>query len=287
MITPITPYNQQPYNVSFSSKKMDSRRLARKVFESIKEINLLGAGNDSRAYIYDGNPRLVVLVPRSFRKKKSGTVDFLPVERFESNFNYGQAILASNNGIKILKRVFGEEHSFHNWLGAIARFDRLKKIPIPEAQQCLKGLKKISVFPLESYIDFARKIKFLNENNKVVDCINPNNVLINFRKKQFNIIDLWEKGKHGNNGVSGEDHMITLLLDGLLHGRLLKSLPMADAIECRKVSRTIIQKCKEASQIVGLPRTKDEIYRVFADCDGKYHHGLVGRYKTFNEIYNL
>ena len=264
------------------------------VLKLIKEENLLGIGKTNKAYALEMLPQFVLRIPNNLNLRENKVLNCKPIKVFCKEYNFGEPVIDFGNGIQLLNKVDGIGCSFKNWINYM-KDTVFKNMPIGKnaAKENLKTLQEIANFPIESYIDLANKIKFLNTTSKTVDCINPNNIIINFENKKFNIIDLWEKGTHKTQGTAGLDHMITLLCDGILHIDTLKALPAQKVKQYENTTNLIIYKCQTASQLVDLPRSKKCIQNAFQNVENMIKSMLninidyTNRYNSFCQKYKI
>ena len=264
------------------------------ILKLIKEENLLGMGKTNKAYSLEKLPQFVLRIPNNFKLNENKIFSCRPIKAFCKEYNFGEPIIDFGNGIQLLNKVEGVGCSFKNWVNYM-KDTVLKNLPICKnaAKENLKTLQEIADFPIESYIDFANKLKFLNTTTKTVDCINPNNIIINFDSKKFNIIDLWDKGTHQTKGNAGFDHMVTLLCDGILHMDTLKVLPASKVKQYESATNLIIYKCQTAAQLVDLPNSKKEVLNSFKNVENIIKSmlnadiGYTKRYNAFCKKYNI
>ena len=193
-----------------------------------------------------------------------------------------------------MNKVEGEPNSFPSWINYMKNtIFHSKLIAKHDAEKVLMKFTKIADFPESSYVDLAEKLKFLNKTQYTLDFLNPNNILVDEKYKKFNIIDLWENGKYGVDGISGYEHMALMLCDGILHNDIIKALSPDQRNYLDDIVIKIIEKCKSASKKVQLPSAEYEILNVFSQVDKlkKINDGVdlnyVKRYKDFKTKYDL
>lgn len=270
------------YNIHFKGN------INPKIIKNItKEENLLGTGKSYSAYSIDSVTDLVLRVPNHLDLGKCDSFTFHSVNKVCDKYNFGEPVVELGYGVQLLSKVDGLKNSFSNWVKTMAAsvFNN-SKIDNKDAEKNLKLLKAVSQLPEESYVDFAKKIKYLNTTEKTVDCINPNNVLFDFKNSKINIIDLWDVGQHKTKGQAGFDHMVALLCDGLMNKDTRDVLSKDKAKIYKELTQKIIRKCKIAAEIVDLPRSKSEILVAYDDVE-KSIKKVTGKKINYVERYNI
>ncbi len=153
--------------------------------EIIKDENLpdlkLGAeinrGNEAVVYGVKNNPEWVVRVEHENKPDFSilGTSDF------DENPNVIASI--EDGKCQVLKRLKGEPLYGKNW-------EISSKISSIRYLQEMEKLKKV---PDEAFVKYCRDIVELRKNSMEIDNINPNNILYDKNKKEFNLVDIKKK----------------------------------------------------------------------------------------------
>ncbi len=103
---------------------------------------------------------------------------------------YVLKINKSTHDRQIIKKVAGEP------LQGIEKqytYSYIDSAAPEDGQRFLKQTIELSELPLESYHDFAKKIKAINKKGYTLDVINPNNVLFDRKKKELNPVDFEKK----------------------------------------------------------------------------------------------
>lgn len=148
-----------------------------------KDSNCINSGRESRVYTIPNIENYVI--KESFKPK---TKDFKEVKNNFYGHNFGQPVADNHNGLQILLKNKGEPFSVKNWADY---YSGEKKLTKEDAEGFLASLKELSSFPQESFDDLAKRISFAYRRLlKSVDCVNPNNYLIDTKNKSINIVDL-------------------------------------------------------------------------------------------------
>lgn len=283
-------------NSESRSSKINIRPLITRmeIAQLAKPMNLLGEGNAHRVYLLENYPNLVLRVPKNFDLEENSLLFYKPIYPKLSKYNFGNTICDFGQGVQVLNKVEGEPNSFPSWINYMKNtIFHSKLIAKHDAEKVLMKFTKIADFPESSYVDLAEKLNFLNKTQYTLDFLNPNNILVDEKYKKFNIIDLWENGKYGVDGISGYEHMTLMLCDGILHNDIIKALSPDQRNYLDDIVIKIIEKCKSASKKVQLPSAEYEILNVFSQVDKlkKNNDGVdlnyVKRYKDFKTKYDL
>ena len=149
--------------------------------------------------------------------------------------NFGQPI-ATVGGVQILRRQEGTPAGLTNY----------RSLTQQEADaQYLGALKKAASLPQSAYDQFANDLQFLNEKGANFDPSKSNNVLIDTTKKQFNLVDINQKGG-GSYKNSFSDMVITLL------GNTYASKYKGDPAVVNALRKSIYEKSVAAAKQAGL-----------------------------------
>lgn len=139
--------------------------------------------------------------------------------------NFGQAVINNDFGASFVKRVIGEPNSIENWVTYNARPNLITKA---HADEYLEKLLKISAFPQESITDFTKKIKIIADKDAdLLDLMNPNNVMVDFKRKVLTPIDL-DNEKGGLPFRNPLQEIYDSLIDGELSDTFLQQMTSAD-----------------------------------------------------------
>lgn len=181
-----TPNNSAKVEVNFRGnplfEKFTDRQRAKEVIkdENLPDLKLgaeINRGNEATVYNVKNNPDWVVRVEHKNKQDFSelGTNDF------EDNPN---VITSTKSGeCQILKRLEGEPLYGKNWkIGS--------KISLIRYFQEIEKIKKI---PDEAFAKYCRDVIALRKKSIEIDTINPNNILYDKEKKEFNLVDTKKK----------------------------------------------------------------------------------------------
>lgn len=218
-------------------------------------------------------------------------------ELSELEYNFGQPIATNGKDIIVMQKVNGESYSTDNWLFTfIGAAQGRKNITEPQAQAFLNQIERISEFPLSSYISLAKQVKCLSNNDIKMDCFNPNNLLIDWDKKEINHIDIMDEQERFDElerPLNSTYDMINLLCDAFLNLKYLEAFEdKADAKRLKDATKEVIKKCHIAGNIVGLEKTDTNIKEAcrISDETSLKAHGLsplfVDAYNEFEKTYD-
>lgn len=251
--------------------KMENAYPNKNLSEAFKQIsaedeNLLGEGISARAYSIPEVGEYVLRIEKYDMNNNRNVFSskLQNVEDFSSKYNYGQPVATNGEGLFVLKKVAGKDHSYHHWGKTYSKVFLLGgKLTEQEALENFKQIKEVAQFPLISYVDLAKKTEFLNHSKKKLDIINPNNLMVDTKRKVFSMIDLWDDSYACGYCYQGSDHMISLVCDPTMNLETMKVLPEKEREEFVLATKTIIKKCKKAGEIVGLNRSQNEAMGVY------------------------
>lgn len=129
-----------------------------------------------------------------------------------------------------------------------------------------KQINEISKFPLSSFIDLAFQIKEINKHSIFcVDILNPNNLLVNFKEKKLQLIDLFNRNRIPLLELFTGDinSMLNLILCSLYHSEIVSLLNDHQRRDLKSNVHKIVIKCEIAANLVELPLSKltpEEVY---------------------------
>ena len=261
------------------------------LFHSACPENLLGSGTYAKVYEIPNVKDYVLRVLHNTKKEDFFKSDVLEIKDEFPNYNFGQKIGDNYNGITVLKRVYGVPQGLSN----PSEKDLENNFLIEHAREILNQISDISNFPLESFEDFALKIKEINKSPKyILDSLNSNNLLVDKENLKLNVVDLSDKQKFvGLNGANQDaDDMVSLLLNMSFHQMTYDKLPTkAEKDLFKRCSKIIMAKTYKAAKKVGLEASKmsgEERLKVISDYCLKFFKKdlkLLSRYDGFNKMY--
>lgn len=181
-----TSENKAENKVTFKGKdffeKFSNRQRAKEIIKdkNLPDVRLgteINRGNEAVVYNVKDNPEWVVRVEHKNKPDFSelGTTDF------EENPNL---IATTKTGeCQILKKLAGEPLYGKNWkIGS-----RISLI------RYFQEMKKIKEIPDEAFAKYCRDVIGLRKKSLEIDNINPNNILYDKHKKEFNLVDIKKK----------------------------------------------------------------------------------------------
>ncbi len=192
-----------------------------------------------------------------------------------SGFNFGQEIAKVNN-IGILKRSQGKILSLENWSKRMENFLFLK-ISEDEKKSYLNDLEIISNFPQSSFIDYAKKLKKIDENGYKADSFNPNNYLLDVENQQINIIDSYKyiPDMHRNTVYD----MFCPIIDYFNYDKYYLSMDNKEKENLINKTHIIFKKCCDAAQEVGVSLSEKTFTEFIEDVDDRldtsYHEHFL------------
>ncbi len=273
------------------SKGYPNEKIMNVLMNSTTSENFLGSGRCAKVYKIPNVPDFVVRVLHNTTPEKFLSNSLKEIKDEFPNHNLGQKIADNFNGVTILRRVMGTSQGFSN----PGQKDNAASFLEEHARKILSQITGIAMFPQKSYDDFALKVKEVNKSKKyVMDCLNPNNLLVDKVNLRFNIVDLAErktfKGLENCKQDSGD--MISLLLNIPFHKKAFDKLPtLEEKLNLRNNSKVVIKKVLtaaknvglEASQLTGARRFK--LMNDFCLNHLNIDYDFLGRYRGFKELY--
>lgn len=214
----------------------------------------------------------------------------------ESEYYFGEPI-GGNGKFIIMKRINGESYSINDWFNKY--FDViLGKQPVTQddARNFVRKIREVASFPIESYIDIQKQLKFLTDRNIRIDSINPGNVIVDKETQRMHLIDLSKQLPEFatlNPQVNCSMDIADLLTDCILNTKYLSVLPPQESAELMQLTKQVISKSIEAGKIVGLSDKKDiaeQFYDIIQKIwikNKKFNPCLNELYKEFVQQYNL
>ena len=252
--------------------------------------NFLAFGRVNSVYKIPGIDDFVIRIEKQKLSNPNKLFNqiFKPVEDISQVYNFGFPAAKADEGLTICTRVLGESHLGPNLIPEIDKMISTGQ-PISKdyAEYVMQEIVEISNYPLSSYIDLANKIKFLNEaTNLKVDIRNPNNIMLDKSKKEFNIIDCWTEDMRLDRPYNGADDIHLPLLDHLRHFKYYDVLSDKDRELFLTASVEVIKKSKAAAKIAGLTNSKENNLRAL-HAQARIHSSSpnIEDYLKFQEFY--
>ena len=246
---------------------------------NVRIENLIGAGANSKVYKFD-NPKLNRWVLKEdiypFIKPAEGLFEAVK-DDFEGR-NLGQEIAKSGRKYRILKKVEGTTHSIENWS---KRIDNGSFVDRKDSLEFIDSLNKIQNFPQSSFDDYAQDLRIIGEKGYKQDSINPNNILIDYKKKKIQIIDFFKVADPSH--VDSRYDLSSVLLDFSLFSQFYDNLDENEQKQMVKYANNIINKCAIASKKAGIRQDEHTFLNFLANVDKWFGAPLIdkgGDYRT-------
>lgn len=250
----------------------------------MRKENIIGKGSTKIVYRIPNIEDYVIGREKeiTYLKQKFSEIE-IPFDKY----NFGQPIAQNDSGIIIMKKVDGTSHSLDNWSEKVDHLLFGQPVDKKDAKEFLEAMKKVSKMPISAYINLANQIKYLSDNGHRMDILSPNNVLIDSKNQQMNLIDLID-GQDRFADFDGELNTLfdleNILCGTILHEASRKQLSKAEACELDKATIETLEKCKIAGKYVGLSDDKTNTIKFYNVMDGVVSH-LLGCETKFLETY--
>jgi len=157
---------------------------------------------------------------------------FVPSNYIKSEYYFGEPI-AENGKFIIMKKIEGQEYSISKWAERYIDLQfKNSKITQEEAKVFLKTIEEIAQFPMKSYINLQKQVRYLTDNNIRVDSINPNNIIVNKETQKINLIDISQPSSgipELGPAINCSQDAANLLVDAFLNTKYLSALSEKDA----------------------------------------------------------
>ena len=193
------------------------------VRKTIVSQNLLGEGLFKRCFRIPDMPDFVLAVNKKDFHPNELIKPFVATENKFGDFNLGQTVAYSPSGLIIMKRVYGQPHGVSEWAKKLIAFNNGIPLRVVDAKKFYAQIANVASHKLASYEHLAMQLKKLCEYNVRAD-INPNNVLVDNERGQFNIIDFEDLNNDNNfdfsklpRPINGVNDMQCMLVDMSLH----------------------------------------------------------------------
>ena len=266
------------FNKAYPNSSMSS--VCRQIIQNNKELN---HGNNKRVYNIPQMPDYLI----GYLYKKKPLDEELPIHEIPNKlpkYNFGQEIAGNGYDLIVMKRI--------NGITAGCPIEMIKSMhekdkATPEiAQEYLSKLKLIKDFPQEAFDDLAEQVKYILDNNKFFDFLNPNNLLIDTEKKQLHIIDLFSD--YTNNRLTqyleqrdcskpGLHELLCLLLDSRHQFDYLSQMNQNDKREVIVITYKILKKCLKACEKTNLSHSDDSIDAILCYFSEKFSQSVIER----------
>lgn len=282
------------------NKQMRDIPLKDTILKSINDrSNLLGEGLNKRGFNFIGLKDYVIRVYKRTFCKDDLNRDFVEPSKDYLNTLEG-VVLCIPDKIDIVKKKFGTALSIPNYAKRLHIHEEnpLEDVGVTreETLKSLEAYEQIKNFPVKSFKQaYAQIKKFCKKTGYQVDIINPNNILVDFKNKQINLIDpvtpIVSKGVFGD-GVNfskfhGCDTLYFTMCDFLLQQDHLKNLTSEEKQRWHDAINTIVAKCISGGESVGFSRNIDKLRLLYVDIDRFWmSNEICRRYDNFVETYS-
>lgn len=271
-----------------------------KIENAIREIvskpeNRLGEGAKKVVFSINGIDDYVAAYLKS--KTADSSAIFKEYENPYPGFNFGQPIGGNDTDFIIMKKISGENHGIKNWSAKFNDFAFRDVQPSKEdALFFIKQLKDLAQMPVESYIDLAKQVKYLNDKKIKIDFINPNNAMVDNTNQKITYFDLFDNPTPKLQLIKPEMNCIQdmkgLLTDSMLNTEFVKVLDKSDKENLMNLTKEIAQKCETAGKKVGLSNVDDISYQTLDIIQKSLKQRLgctpdyVKYYNDYKKLYN-
>lgn len=211
----------------------------------LRESRKLRIGSGANAFVFaiKGVDDYVLKVKRGL---KIGLFSKVPPLKKVKNelysYNFGQPVADNNNGVEVLMKCDGEPYSFRDWYDVVD--NGLESAG--DVHRLVEQMTKIADFPQESFDNFAKKVYFLkNIARKEPDLFNPNNILVDYKNKVFNLIDI-DKQFCASPVPLYLDTLVSTFTEGHMPGDVLNLLNENGRAKYANSAKIIEEKCKKA-----------------------------------------
>ncbi len=221
-----------------------------------KPKNQIGMGANSVVY---NIPLLDDYVLKVLNKDDPNNIN---IKEFPSSVNLGQPVWQNPDNLRmlILKKINGNEHSIPNWSNTIwdNEIYSPRSVTKEQAKLYFSQISDIALFPQSSYDSFAADTKLLSDKGYKLDSINPNNLIVDNKKKQLHVIDYFKvKPKESDIYQNSYLDLSAIILDFTLLPEFYDNLDKDDQKELVKNIKIINEKTHQAALNTGLSTDED------------------------------
>jgi len=282
------------------NKNLSGVPLKDTIIKSITDSrNLLGEGLRKKGFNLVGLKDYVIRIYKDAFNIETLNENFLEPSKEHMNTLEG-VVLSIPNKIDIVKKKFGIPLGIANYAKRLHVHEEnpLENVNVTreETLQSLHNFEQLKDFPLKSYERAYNQIKkFCKKTGYQFDILSPNNILVDFKNKQINLIDpvspIINKGVHGEgiefSKIHGCDSLYFTLCDFLLQQDHLKNLTPEEKSRWQDAISTIVAKCISAGQSVGFSRNIDKLRVLYANIDRFWGtEEICRRYDSFVETFS-
>lgn len=244
------------------------------------EENIIGTGANSKVYKFSNRKmqNWVIKIDKKCSREAGLPQKITEIKDEFGNINMGQEIASIGENVHILKRIQGNPHSIQNWSA-----HRASKAPITQqdASGFLENIENIAAFPQESFNNYAKKLKILDEQGYKADSFNPNNYLIDFKNKELHIIDAYKYYVDANMNTKYD--LLCPLIDYPNYERYYNVMLPEQKQKYIATTAIINQKCTKAAEQIGLSTSESTFREFISRIDSRENNG--GMYtKSFESM---
>lgn len=268
------------------------------VDEAIMNWKKIWSGTEKIIYLFPKMPNYVIAYFYK-KEKKDWNFKFQKCDLKFPKYSFSQAFLSNNYDIEIKEFIAWIPNSVDDYISIIKYVCENDSVTREISIEFLEKIRLFEDFPQASFDKFAKQIEYLRDNWQFIDCANPNNVLIDTNKQEFNLIDLFTQEfqdahkeiidkKYIEEWASVHD-MICILLDSKFQAYYLEKLDDLEREEVIKISKSVIDKCIKAAEKTTLSKS-DVLMKTIHSLIPHWHHifneNCYRRYTEFVQLYD-
>lgn len=312
------------YKIAFGSNPINHTNFD-KLKNSLNGINLkefiiknttsdkfLGQGLEAKVYAPEGHDDIVIRVKHNYVEKLKNTEspELEPIiDKFPTS-NLGQKIAKIANA-EILLRVPGKPHGPEHRADTLgytiikglesAGEDLTNKIEKTDYESLknkynnhikedskahLSQLKSLAEMPSETWDKLAKDLAIFNKKGIKVDCMNPNNLMVDTKGKHLGMIDNGNTWKARENTLHD---MITVTIDPFMHNSYKENLDIKAQKELDTAVSKIINECTKAAKNNNLSTDVSKHKQYLNDAGKHINLGeiFIHPYMEFAEKYKI
>ncbi|MDD3419417.1 MAG: hypothetical protein PHE78_02325 [Candidatus Gastranaerophilales bacterium] len=199
--------------------------------------NYIGEGRHNIVYSIPGNDVFLLRINKkhldSLRQKN-------PLTKSENPFpeiNIGQKVGQIGKHIQVIIK----QNGFSNGIPSRMFLDSYKPTPQEIVPWYIENLKAIANMPQKAYNNLAKEIKTVTKKKYFFDFYNPNNILIDEKKQEFNLVDIEPCVTKIRDYINfcSKKHLFLSLIDNYFMPNVYKSASKEDKKSIRELCKTI------------------------------------------------
>ncbi|MCM1265043.1 MAG: hypothetical protein NC200_02495, partial [Candidatus Gastranaerophilales bacterium] len=153
-----------------------------------------------------------------------------------------------------------------------------------DADTFINNVLNISNFPQKSFDNYAEKLKILDDKGLKADSFNPNNILVDYHNQELHIIDAYNY--HVDAHLNTKYDLACLLVDYPNYGKYHEVMTDSQKKVFVDCTKTIFDKCEEASKRAGLNTSEDTFIEFISRIDGRENNGGMYR-KSYDAMKDI